>query len=464
MKAIDLSDNRVFSTVIKLAVPAMIAQLVNVLYSIVDRMFVGNIEGIGDIALAGVGVCAPITTLISSFAFLVGTGGAPIFAMALGEGDDNKAKKILSTAAAMLVVIAAIVTVAVCSALRPILMTFGASDNSYEYARQYLLVYALGAVFSITATGLNQFIIAEGYSGVGMATVVIGAVANIALDPLFIFTFGMGVTGAALATVISQTLSFAFVIVFLTRRSVKCRLALGKPSLKTAKKIAVMGISPFAIMATDSVIIIAVNVVLQRYGGEDGDMWITVSTIVQAFLSLITMPMLGISTGTQPVLSFNYGAKNPDLIRKAEIRIVGSCLVFTTVMFALSFVIAEPFTALFTSDPQITEKSVWGVRVYMIGIIPLALQYAFVDGFTALGQPKFAIVLSLTRKLMLYLVSAAALPAFFGVESAFYAEPIADIGAAALSTAMFAFAFPRILAKISPQKEAAQNTQTDETV
>lgn len=301
MKAIDLSDNRVFSTVIKLAVPAMIAQLVNVLYSIVDRMFVGNIEGIGDIALAGVGVCAPITTLISSFAFLVGTGGAPIFAMALGEGDDNKAKKILSTAAAMLVVIAVIVTVAVCSALRPILMTFGASDNSYEYARQYLLVYALGAVFSITATGLNQFIIAEGYSGVGMATVVIGAVANIALDPLFIFTFGMGVTGAALATVISQTLSFAFVIVFLTRRSVKCRLALGKPSLKTAKKIAVMGISPFAIMATDSVIIIAVNVVLQRYGGEDGDMWITVSTIVQAFLSLITMPMLGISTGTQPV-------------------------------------------------------------------------------------------------------------------------------------------------------------------
>ena len=171
MRAVNLSDNKVFATVVKLAVPAMVAQLVNVLYSIVDRIFVGNIDVIGDIALAGVGVCAPITTLISSFAFLVGTGGAPIFSMALGEGDDERAKKILSCAAVMLVAIAAVLTVVVCCALRPILMTFGASENSYEYARQYLLIYALGSVFSITATGLNQFIIAEGYSGMGMFTI-----------------------------------------------------------------------------------------------------------------------------------------------------------------------------------------------------------------------------------------------------------------------------------------------------
>lgn len=447
MKAVNLSDNRVFSTVVRLAVPAMIAQLVNVLYSVVDRIFVGNIEGVGDIALAGVGVCAPITTLISSFAFLVGTGGAPMFSMALGEGREDRAKKILSSAAIMLVAIAAVLTVVVCSALEPILMTFGASDNSYDYARQYLLIYALGSVFSITATGLNQFIVAEGYSQTGMLTILIGAVANIALDPLFIFVFDMGVAGAAIATVISQALSFVFVVAFLTRRSVKCRLTLGKPSLKIAGRIAVMGISPFAIMATDSVIVIVVNMVLKKYGGSGADSWITVSTIVQAFLSLITMPLLGISTGTQPVLSFNYGARNISLVKRAEVRILGMCVVFTTVMFGLSFVIARSFAGLFTDSAEILEKSVWGVRIYMIGIIPLAFQYAFVDGFTALGQPRFAIVLSLTRKLLLYTASAVILPGILGVESAFYAEPIADIGAAVLSTVTFCIAFPSIMKK-----------------
>ncbi len=447
MKALDLSDNRVFATVVKLAVPAMVAQFVNVLYSIVDRIFVGNIAEIGDIALAGVGVCAPITTLISSFAFLVGTGGAPIFSMALGEGDEKRAQKILSCAAIMLVAIALAVTAIVCGALKPILMTFGASENSYGYARDYLLIYTLGSVFSITATGLNQFIIAEGYSGMGMLTILIGAVANIALDPLFIFTFDMGVAGAAIATVLSQTLSFLFVVVFLTRKGVKCRLAIRKPSAKIVGRIAVMGISPFAIMATDSVIIIAVNMVLQRYGGADGDNWITVSTIVQAFLSLITMPMLGISTGTQPVLSFNYGARNIELIKRAEVRIVGMCLAFTTIMFALSFALARPFATLFTDNPDLLDKSVWGARIYMIGIIPLALQYAFVDGFTGLGQPRFAIVLSLTRKLVLYTVSVIVLPMFLGVEAAFYAEPIADIGAAVLSTITFAIVFPKIMKK-----------------
>ena len=445
MRAVDLSDNKVFATVVKLAVPAMVAQLVNVLYSIVDRIFVGNIDVIGDIALAGVGVCAPITTLISSFAFLVGTGGAPIFSMALGEGDDERAKKILSCAAVMLVAIAAVLTVVVCCALRPILMTFGASENSYEYARQYLLIYALGSVFSITATGLNQFIIAEGYSGIGMFTILIGAVANIALDPLFIFVFDMGVSGAAIATVISQALSFVFVVVFLTRKSVKCRLAVRKPSFRIMGRITVMGISPFAIMATDSVIIIAVNMILQRHGGAQGDDWITVSTIVQAFLSLITMPMLGITSGTQPVLSFNYGARNLELVKRAELRIVAMCVAFTAVMFALSFAIARPFATLFTDSADILDKSVWGVRVYMIGIIPLALQYAFVDGFTALGQPRFAIALSLTRKLLLYTVSVIVLPTIYGVQAAFYAEPIADIGAAVLSTATFAIAFPKIM-------------------
>ena len=315
MKALDLGSSRVLPTVLKLVIPAMIAQFINVLYSIVDRMYVGNIAGIGDTALAAVGVCAPITTLISSFAFLIGTGGAPLFAMALGEGKEETSKKILTNALYSLAAIALIVTAIVFAFEKPLLMTFGASGSTYAYARQYLLIYAAGALFSITATGLNQYITAQGYSGMGMLTTVIGAAANIALDPLFIFVFRMNVAGAALATVLSQFLSFLFVAVFLLLKSTKIRLSLGRASLRLIGKIVKLGISPFIIMATDSVIIIVSNAVLQSRGGADGDLWITVSTVVQAFFQLITMPMMGISTGSQPVISYNYGAKNTALIK-----------------------------------------------------------------------------------------------------------------------------------------------------
>ena len=232
MKALDLGSPRVLPTVLKLVIPAMIAQFINVLYSIVDRMYVGNIAGIGDTALAAVGVCAPITTLISSFAFLIGTGGAPLFAMALGEGKEETSKKILTNALYSLAAIALIVTAIVFAFEKPLLMTFGASGSTYAYARQYLLIYAAGALFSITATGLNQYITAQGYSGMGMLTTVIGAAANIALDPLFIFVFRMNVAGAALATVLSQFLSFLFVAVFLLLKNTKIRLSLGRASLR----------------------------------------------------------------------------------------------------------------------------------------------------------------------------------------------------------------------------------------
>ena len=219
MKALDLGSGRVFSTVCKLVFPAMIAQFINVLYSIVDRIYVGNIQGIGDTALAAVGVCAPVTTLISSFAFLIGTGGAPLFAMALGEKRRGRAQKILINALISLLVLSVAVTAIVFALERPLLYTFGASDRTYPYAREYLLIYASGSLFSITAVGLNQYVIAQGYSATGMATTLVGAAANIALDPLFIFVLRMDVAGAALATVLSQVLSCAFVVIFLLRKS-----------------------------------------------------------------------------------------------------------------------------------------------------------------------------------------------------------------------------------------------------
>ena len=445
MKAIDLGSNKVLSTVLKLTIPSMIAQFINVLYSIVDRMYVGNIEGIGDTALAAVGVCAPLTTLLSSFAYLIGTGGAPLFAMALGEQREDAAKKILTNALYSLAAIALLVTALTFLFERPLLMTFGASEATYAYAKRYLLIYAAGSIFSITATGLNQYIIAQGYSGIGMTTTLVGAVANIALDPVFIFVFGMDTAGAAIATVLSQFFSFLFVIIFLRRKSTKIRLGFGKCEPKTVGRIVKLGISPFLIMATDSVIIIATNAVLQSRGGADGDMWITVSTVVQAFFTLITMPMMGISTGSQPVISYNYGAKNEKIIRRAEKYILGMCIIFTVIMTVVSVLFAKPFVSLFTETPAIAEKSVWGIRVFMIGVIPLAFQYAFVDGLTALGQPQYAIVLSLTRKLVVFLGCTFLFPLFWGVQAVFYAEPVADIAAAVLSTAVFLTVFPKIL-------------------
>lgn len=457
MKALNLANEKVFSTVLKLTLPAMLAQFVSVLYSIVDRMYVGNIEGIGDVALTALGVCAPVATLLTSFGYLVGLGGAPLFAMALGEGDEAKAKKILANALAMLVCLSAVMMALTFALAKPLLNAFGASQATYGYARQYLFIYTAGALFSIVSTGLNQFIIAQGYSGIGMATTLIGAVANIALDPLFIFVFDMNVAGAALATILSQFLSFLFVIIFLVLKGTKCRLSIGGYDAKTILKILKMGISPFIICATDSVIIIASNICLKAYGGEQADVWISSLTVVQAFLSIITMPMMGISTGSQPVISFNYGARNVNLIKRGEKCILGMCIAFTTIMFALSFAVAKPFASLFTENPEVIENSVWGIRIFMIGIIPLAFQYAFVDGMTALGQPQFAIVLSLTRKLVLYLGATLLLPKLLGAHAVFYAEPIADIGAAILSTTVFLIFFPKILKKRSLQTPAVSS-------
>lgn len=455
MKALDLGGGRVFPTVLKLTLPAMLAQFINVLYSVVDRMYVGNIPDIGKTVLAGVGVCAPISTLITSFAYLIGLGGAPLFAMSLGEGREDNAKKILSNAFIALAVLAAAVSAAMIALRRPMLMTFGASSDSYVYAERYLIVCAAGAVFPILATGLNQFIVAQGYSGIGMATTAIGAAANIALDPVFIFVLKLDAAGAAAATVISQFLSFVFVIVFLRLKKTKVRLTFGGFSVKVIFRTVKLGLSPFIIMATDSVIIIVSNAVLQKYGGADGDMWITVSTVVQAFFSLVTMPMLGISTGSQPILSYNYGAKNIGRIKQAEKIILGMCIAFTSVMFALSFAIAVPFVSLFTSDAEIARRSVWGIRVFMAGVIPLAFQYAFVDGLTALGRAQFSVALSMFRKLAVYLGCILILPAFFGVQAAFYAEPVCDTAAAIASTAVFAAVFPKILKKRLAEDETA---------
>ena len=305
----DLGKDRIPILVLKLAIPSMIAQFVTVLYSIIDRMFIGNIPKIGDAALAGVGVCGPIVTLLTSFGTLIGLGGSILMAMRMGAGRKKQAESILAHSFALLVVFSAVLTVLFLVSKRYLLNWFGASPATFPYADSYLTIYTAGTFFALLAIGLNYFITCQGFPAIGMITVLIGAVTNIILDPVFIFVLDMKVAGAAIATVIAQFASCAFAFCFLTGKKIPIKITrLRKKTFSPliVKKIIGLGISPFLILATDSVIIIVLNTVLQKYGGpKEGDILITCATIVQSYMMLITGPMLGISSGTQAILSYN---------------------------------------------------------------------------------------------------------------------------------------------------------------
>ena len=443
----NLGADPIRQLVFRLAIPSMLAQFVNVLYSIVDRMYIGNIPHIGADALAGAGVCGPIITLISSFAFLIGVGGAPLLAIRLGEDNQDGAEQILANCYMMLLVISAILTSVVLAFKGPLLMWFGASPATFPYANTYLTIYAFGTVFAILTSGLNQFITCQGYSKTAMSAVLIGAVLNILLDPVFIFFLGWGVAGAAVATVLSQAVSAAFVLHFLFGIRPRVRITLGGYSKAVIKRVLSFGFSPFIIIATDSIVIIVLNSVLQRYGGQkEGDMLITCATIVQSYMQLITLPLGGITSGTQPILSFNYGAKQTNRIRRAVRCILLLCLGFTGFMFLLSQFAPHFFVHIFTQDPAYIALSVWGIRVFTLGVVVLAFQYTFVDGLTALGIAKIAVSLSMTRKLQFF-AYILLLPRLWGAQSAFFAEPACDIIGGIISTTVFLLIFGKLMKK-----------------
>lgn len=446
----DLGKDRIPILVLKLAIPSMIAQFVTVLYSIIDRMFIGNIKEIGDAALAGVGVCGPIVTLLTSFGTLIGLGGSILMSMRMGAGRKKQAESILAHSFAMLVLFSAVLTILFLVSKKYLLNWFGASPVTFPYADAYLTIYTAGTFFALMAIGLNYFITCQGFPAVGMITVLIGAVTNIILDLIFIFLLDMKVAGAAIATVIAQFASCAFAFCFLIGKKVPIRITLLKKqsfSPVIVQKILTLGISPFLILATDSVIIIVLNSVLQKFGGpSEGDILITCATIVQSFMMLITGPMLGISSGTQAILSYNYGAKEIKRVKKAEKYILILCLCFTTLMFVLSRIVPQYFIHIFTKDPLQLELCTWGIGVFTLMIIPLSFQYVFVDGFTALGRSKTALFLSLSRKGN-YMLFTILLPIFFGARSAFYAQPIADGIAAVMATVGFLLIFNKHLEK-----------------
>lgn len=462
MNAIDLGNKKTINTILRLMLPAMLSQFITVLYNIVDRIFIGNLPNNGELSLIGAGVAAPITTLVTSFAYLVVLGAAPIFSMSLGQKRIDDAKKVLSNSILMLLLLSILIMSLSYILLEPMLYWFGASSTSFPYAKEYMLYFLIGTVFAFCSIGFEQFLIAQGKSIEAMTATLVGACSNILLDPLFMYVFSLGIKGAAIATSLSWFISFSLSFFFLAFRA-PIRPSIGGYSPTIMKKILKLGISPFIIMSTDSVIVIALNAVLQNVGAVNGDFLIECSTIVQAFFSLVTGPLLGISSGTQPVLAYLYGARETELLKKAEKQITICGLIFTTICFGLSFFLAKPFASMFlsfsgssTNQNAVIESSSRYIIYYMIPIILLTFQYTLVDGLTAIGQAKYSIWLSLNRKAVLLLPLTFLLPFLTkNPEMTFLAEPIADAVSSIVSLVVFMIVFPKILKKQEMSKGSA---------
>lgn len=455
----NLGRDPVPALILRLAVPTMLAQFINVLYSIVDRMFIGHIPEIGDLALAGVGVCGPIVTLLSSFAYLVCQGGAPLMSMKMGAGDREGASVILSNCFRMLLVLAVGLSAVFFLLRRQLLWWFGASSDTFPYALTYLTIYIAGTAFALLATGLNNFLICQGHSGLGMGTVVLGAVMNIVLDPVFIFALDLGVAGAAWATLISQACSCLFALVCLRMKFIPVPLRWGRFHWPVCRKALAFGLSPFLTIATDSVLLIVLNTVLQRYGGPgEGDFLLTCAAIVQSYMLLITMPMGGITLGCQSVVSFNYGAGNSQRVKKALQSILILCVSFTVVMLLITHLASPLFVRLFTQSGEIADRSVDFIKIYTAAIIPLAVQYTIVDQSTALGQVRLALFCSMFRK-SVFLISTLSLPAVLTASAAFLAEPVCDVVSACVSSVLFLRLIPPLLARRAQAVDSgAQNS------
>ncbi|WP_124067603.1 MATE family efflux transporter [Clostridium sp. E02] len=441
----NLDTDRIKGLVWRLALPSMLAQFVSVFYSIVDRMYIGNIAKTGEIALAGVGICGPIVSLISSFAFLVGTGGSPLMSIRMGEKNERAAKQILANSFLVLLIVSVGITFLSFLFKDRMLHWFGAEGVIFDYADSYLSLYLTGTVFALLSAGLNPFIICQGFAKAGMKAVLYGAVLNILLDPVFIFSFGLGVKGAALATVLSQMVSCAYGLTFLFGQRTLVKITFKGYDCSLIKRILTLGLSPFLIVAFDNILIITLNTVIMRYGGEGmKGMLLTCMTIVQSFMLMVTMPLSGITTGTQTILGYNYGGGRPDRIKAAEIHIAILALLFTSIMFVFANTSAGIFVRIFTQNETYVNLTVWAIRIYTMSIIPLALQYVVVDGFTGMGIAKAAIAFSMFRK-CIFLVGAFVIPALYGAVNIFYTEPLSDLISSVVSVSIYIVFFNRIV-------------------
>ena len=432
--------------VASMALPAVIAQLVNVLYNIVDRIYIGRIPEIGTTALTGLGVCFPILMLITAFSAFVGSGGAPLASIQLGKGNRAEAEKILGNGVTILIAFSIILTTVFMIFKKPLLFAFGASNDTIVYALQYIGIYLCGTIFVQAAVGLNTFITCQGQAKIAMFSVLIGAIINIVLDPIFIFTFDMGVQGAALATVISQACSALWVVLYLfsKKSSIRIKVYNLKPDWKIIGSIAALGVSPFVMQATESLINIVFNSGLQQYGG---DLYVGSMTILQSVMQLFVMPVQGITIGTQPIISYNYGAKNHARVKQTFKYTLCITFAVTCLCTLAAFAFPTVFARMFTTQPELIQLIRKVMPIFMGGIWIFGIQMACQSAFMGMGQAKISLFLALLRKVILLMPLALMLPRFFGVMGIYYAEPAADILAALTTGILFALNFKKILAK-----------------
>lgn len=461
-KTLDLGRDSVGKLIIKLAVPAVIAQLINLLYNLVDRMYVGAIEGIGMQALAGLGVVFPITLIVSAFANLVGLGGAPLASIFLGENKRKDANAVFNAGAALLVLFGVLLTAAVLLFCEPLVRLFGAPEDAFIYARDYLFVYGTGTIFVMFSLGLNPFITTQGFSFTSMLTVAIGALLNIALDPLFIFAFGMGVKGAALATILSQAVSAVWVTTFFFRKKSLFRFDFRHflPKPKTVLRILFLGLSPFIMSVTESAIQIVFNNNLKHWSGGNTDYTAAV-TIMLSAIQIVCMPLNGLGTGIQPLVSYNYGSGNSDRIRKTVKIAALAALCCSTTVWAVSLFAPQIYGYLFSAEPPVMELIRKNMPYFMAGTIFFFAQMTLQNVFIALNQAKISIFLACLRKVILLIPLCFLLPYKFGAEGVFYSEGIADTIAGIVTATTFFAMLPKILKKREAALAEARARETE---
>ena len=433
----------------KLAVPTVVAQLVNMLYNIIDRIYIGHIPEEGSLALTGVGVCMPIIMVISAFAALISSGGAPKASINMGKGDNESAEKILGGCFALQLVISAVLTAVLLIWNEDLLLAFGASENTVSYAVNYMNIYAIGTVFVQLTLGMGAFINAQGFTKIGMITVLIGALSNIILDPIFIFAFGMGVRGAALATILSQAISCVWVISFLCGKKTYLRLKVSnmKIDFKLVLPCVALGLATFIMHSSESVISVCFNSSLLKYGG---DIAVGAMTILISVAQFALLPMQGIAQGAQPILSYNFGAKNVDRVKKAYKLLLTSCLVYSVVLWALVMLIPKTFAGVFTPDAALIDFTAKALRVYGAVMFLFGIQIACQMTFVALGNAPCSIVVAVVRKFVLLLPLIYLMPSLVADKTmgVYLAEPVADFIAVTFTAVLFAFQFRKTLKKI----------------
>lgn len=438
----------------KLSIPTIAAQIINLLYNLVDRVYIGHIPETGTDALTGVGVCISLIMIVTAFAALVSSGSAPRASMAMGRGDNAEAERILGSSISLQLIISAVLTAVLLLFNRPLLLLFGASENTIKYACDYMNIYSIGTVFVQLTLGMNAFITAQGFAGTGMLSVLIGAVSNIILDPIFIYGLGMGVKGAALATIISQAISTVWVVSFLTGRKtiIRIRKEYFKPDPKVFLPCIALGTAAFIMQASESVIIVCFNSSLQKYGG---DLAVGAMTILSSVMQFSMLPLQGLGQGAQPIASYNYGAGNADRVKKTFFILLACTMSYSMLMWVLVMTIPAVFARIFSPDEQLIAYTAEVLRIYCAAMGIFGAQIACQLTFTSIGKAKESITVAVTRKFILLLPLIYILPNFVENKTmgVFYAEPIADFIAVTFTVILFTFSFRKALRNLREVKK-----------